>query len=82
MGSIIIINNSSSTCHVFVSKYTQSDGSDDWYTVGPGQRDSWTRNAGWELVAFRSEDNSDRSGVYVRVNSTVQFNGLHNLVVV
>lgn len=73
-GSIIVQNNSAGACHVFVSTYSNSKGSDDWYVLQPGQRDSWDRS-GWELVAFKSGDDTTRSGVYVPKNSTVTFHG-------
>ncbi|KAI0631126.1 hypothetical protein C8Q77DRAFT_1159828 [Trametes polyzona] len=77
-GSIIVVNASSSPCQVFVSKY--SGGNDNWFTLAPGQSDSWARD-GWELVAFKSGDANynDRAGVYVRANSTITYRGLHNI---
>ncbi|KAI0631121.1 hypothetical protein C8Q77DRAFT_1159822 [Trametes polyzona] len=77
-GSIIIVNASSGPCHVFVSKYSYSQGDDSWFTLGPGQRDSWARN-NWELVAFKNDGDSDRSGVYVRADTTVVYHSLHNV---
>ncbi|EIW55180.1 uncharacterized protein TRAVEDRAFT_51309 [Trametes versicolor FP-101664 SS1] len=77
-GSIIVYNATSEPCHVFVSKYSRQSAHDDWYVLQPGQRDSWERD-GWEFVGFKNADDTDRSGVYVRVNTTVTFNGLHNL---
>lgn len=77
-GSIIVYNASSSPCHVFVSKYTNSSGSDDWYTLQPGQRDSWARS-GWELVAFKNGDDSVRNGVYVARDTTVTYNGITSI---
>ncbi|KAI0631114.1 hypothetical protein C8Q77DRAFT_1159815 [Trametes polyzona] len=77
-GSIIVINASSGPCHVFVSKYSHSSGHDDWFTLGPGQRDSWSRD-GWEVVAFKNDGDTDRSGVYVNTNSTVTYHDLHNI---
>lgn len=77
-GSIIIHNASSGPCHVFVSKYSNSSGSDDWFILQAGQSDSWARN-NWELVAFKNGDDTDRGGVYVRVDSTVTYHGVHNI---
>ena len=79
-GSIIVINNGTEACHVFVSKYTNKSASDDWYQVPAGQRESWQRN-GWELVAFKNDSDSDRAGRYVAVNSTVTFKDLGNISV-
>ncbi|KAH9855364.1 hypothetical protein C2E23DRAFT_815531 [Lenzites betulinus] len=77
-GSIIVFNATSSPCHVFVSKYSRSSADDSWFTLAPGARDSWARD-GWEVVAFKNDRDSDRGGVYVRVDSTVTFHGLHNI---
>ncbi|KAL7277302.1 hypothetical protein ACG7TL_009158 [Trametes sanguinea] len=81
MGSIIVINNSSSTISVFVSKYSNSDGSDAWFTLQPGARDSWSRKW-WELVAFKNANDSNRAGVYVPVDSTVTFTDMAHISVV
>ncbi|KAH9855363.1 hypothetical protein C2E23DRAFT_619483 [Lenzites betulinus] len=75
-GSIIVINNTSSPITLFVSKYSRPSANDNWFTLAPGARDSWARD-GWELVAFKNGNDTDRGGVYVKVNSTVTFNGLH-----
>ncbi|KAI0822986.1 hypothetical protein BC628DRAFT_1411990 [Trametes gibbosa] len=75
-GSIIVINATASPCHVFVSKYSRPSAHDDWYTLAPGTRDSWARD-GWEVVGFKNDNDSDRGGVYVRVNTTVTYGGLH-----
>ncbi|KAI0666556.1 hypothetical protein C8Q78DRAFT_984005 [Trametes maxima] len=78
--SIIVANKSSVPIRVFVSKYTNSKGHDDWYTLAPGTSDSWERS-GWELVAFKNDDDSDRSGVYVHANHSVTYHSLHNLTI-
>ncbi|RPD67411.1 hypothetical protein L227DRAFT_23765 [Lentinus tigrinus ALCF2SS1-6] len=70
MGSIIVVNSSSSPIWVFVSKYTNDNGSDQWYKLEPGQRDSWSRN-GWEAVGFKNVQDTDRAGTYVRVNNVM-----------
>ncbi|KAI0631130.1 hypothetical protein C8Q77DRAFT_1159831 [Trametes polyzona] len=79
-GSIIVVNNSGSPCHLFVSKYSRPSAHDDWYTLESGQRESWARD-GWELVAFKNDDDTLRKGVYVRVNSTVTFHNIGNVTV-
>ncbi|KAL7277298.1 hypothetical protein ACG7TL_009154 [Trametes sanguinea] len=81
MGSIIVINNSGSPISVFVSKYSNSDGSDAWFTLQPGGRDSWSRK-GWELVAFKNAKDSNRTGVYVPADSTVTFDDMAHVSVV
>ncbi|KAI0711015.1 hypothetical protein C8T65DRAFT_187148 [Cerioporus squamosus] len=80
MGAIIIVNNSSSAVSVFVSKYSNSSGSDDWFSLGPGKSDSWTRN-GWELVAFKNANDTDRAGRYVRQDAKVTYHDLANITV-
>ncbi|KAI8969778.1 hypothetical protein BD414DRAFT_502618 [Trametes punicea] len=80
MGSIIVSNASSSPITVFVSKYSNSSGDDSWFTVPANTRESWDRN-GWELVAFKNANDTDRAGVYVRVESTVTFHSLSNITV-
>ncbi|KAI0737933.1 hypothetical protein C8Q80DRAFT_283812 [Daedaleopsis nitida] len=78
MGSIIVVNASSQTVSCFVSKYSNSGGDDSWFTLSPGQRDSWGRN-GWELVAFKNAGDTNRGGVYTRVDSTVTFHDFNNI---
>ena len=80
MGAIIVVNNSSAAIHVFVSKYSNSNGSDEWYTIAAGKRDSWARS-GWELVAFKNANDTDRAGKYVPVNSEVVFTDLAHIAV-
>ena len=80
MGAITIINNSSHPIQAFVSKYSNSDGSDKWFTLAPRTRDTWSRKS-WELVAFKNPNDSQRAGVYVRVNSTVTFKSFENIAV-
>ncbi|KAI0676446.1 hypothetical protein C8Q78DRAFT_1073251 [Trametes maxima] len=72
VSNIIVINNSSSAISVFVSKYSNSNGDDSWFTISPGARDSWNR-AGWELVAFKNANDTNRAGVYVPTNAVVTF---------
>ncbi|RDX55353.1 hypothetical protein OH76DRAFT_1338416 [Lentinus brumalis] len=80
MGAIIVVNSSSSPIHVFVSKYSNSNGSDEWFTIAPGKRDSWSRN-GWELVAFKNANDTDRAGKYVPVNTEVVFTDFARIAV-
>lgn len=81
MGSIIVINSSSSHILVFVSKYSNPQGYDDWFKLAPGHRDSWSRSD-WELVAFKDDNDTDRAGVYVRVNSCVTFKSFKEISVI
>lgn len=79
MPAIIVHNASGSAVDLFVSKY--HGGSDEWYTVKAGTRDTWNRDgAGWELVAFKVSG-GDRAGVYVPTNSLVTFKSLNDIVV-
>lgn len=75
MGSIVVINASSEPCHVFVSKWTCSSGEDGWHIIKPGERASWWRE-GWECVGFKNASDTERAGVYVRVNTIVTYQGL------
>ena len=74
MGGITVVNHSPNPIFAFVSKYSNNSGKDDWFPLAPGESDKWDRN-GWELVAFRDRDNTFRRGVYVRVDSTVNYYG-------
>ncbi|KAJ8469109.1 hypothetical protein ONZ51_g9204 [Trametes cubensis] len=78
-GRFYVVNNSSAPVSVFISKYSNPDGSDAWYSISPGKRDAWERN-NWELIAF-TIGNDDRAGVYVKVNKTVVYNSLTDIVV-
>ncbi len=80
MGAIIVVNNSSSPIQVFVSKYSNSNGNDDWFTIAAGKRDSWSRN-GWELVAFKNGNDTNRAGKYVPVDTEVVFTDLAHIAV-
>ncbi|CDO70368.1 hypothetical protein BN946_scf184999.g8 [Trametes cinnabarina] len=73
MSYIIVANDSSETIYVMVSKYsTAPNGDDSWFPVASLSSDTWSRE-GWELVAFKNEQDSRRAGVYVPVDSTVTF---------
>ncbi|KAI0323944.1 hypothetical protein GY45DRAFT_1332085 [Cubamyces sp. BRFM 1775] len=79
-GRLVVVNNSSAPVSAFISKYSYSQGSDAWYSIPAGAADVWARN-NWELIAFTT-GNDDRAGVYVRVNKTVIYNSLDDLVIV
>jgi hypothetical protein len=83
--SIRIVNISGSPIDVFVSKY--NGGNDDWFTLAPGDNDTWNRNRGWELVAFRqpgTDSNSVRAGIYVNVKKTplIEFHSFEDIQLV
>ena len=80
MGTITVYNGSNAAISVFVSKYSNPDGYDHWYSVAPGEVENWGRD-GWELVAFKNKDDSDRAGVYIRTNRTVTFKALDDIEV-
>jgi hypothetical protein len=75
-----VINNSNTAISAFVSKYSNNDGSDAWFELGPGKRDSWNRN-GWELVAFKNANDTRRAGVYVPPGSVVTFYAFDKITV-
>ena len=77
-GSIIVVNASKQDVSAFVSKYSRSSADDNWFKVTAGTRDSWARD-GWELVAFKNSNDTQRAGVYVPVNSTVTFHDFGNI---
>ncbi|KAH9855359.1 hypothetical protein C2E23DRAFT_815495 [Lenzites betulinus] len=80
MGGILVVNASSKPVQVFVSKYTNKDGTDAWYPLAPGGRDTWVRS-GYEVVGFKIDSDADQGGVYVKVNSQVTFHSLTNITV-
>ncbi|KAJ8092626.1 hypothetical protein PM082_006951 [Marasmius tenuissimus] len=82
MGSIIVHNASGrNDIQAFVSKYCDQ-GSDAWYRLDSGQRESWGRKDGWwEFVAFKDDADTQRAGKYVRVNSTVTFHDFNKMIV-
>jgi hypothetical protein len=87
MSKVFVINKSSEAIECFISKYTNSKGSDEWYKLnGPDGSDTWDRGAGWELVAFRrpaSGINPPRAGVYIYIQGgkTVTFYNFGNILV-
>jgi hypothetical protein len=71
--SIIVVNNSTSAINCFVSKYSNSKGDDSWFSIPPtGGRLSWTRS-GWELVAFKNSNDTQRGGIYIPASAIVTF---------
>ncbi|KAI0833307.1 hypothetical protein BC628DRAFT_1414127 [Trametes gibbosa] len=81
MGAIIVANLSTQPVDVFVSKYSNEQGSDAWISIAPGARSHWDRS-GWELVAFKREDTKERHGVYVDENYLIKFYAIGNAKVV
>lgn len=79
-GSMQIQNKSNCRVVCFVSTYSNKDGSDAWYTISSQSGDTWIR-MGWELVAFKDEDDTRRAGVYAPVNSRIIFHSFDNIVV-
>jgi len=79
-GSIIVHNKSKQDIHVFVSKYSNSNGSDEWFVVKAGASDSWSRN-NWEVVAFKNNDDTERAGVYVQTNVKITFGSFGDIKV-
>ncbi|KAH6897812.1 hypothetical protein BKA70DRAFT_1116107 [Coprinopsis sp. MPI-PUGE-AT-0042] len=60
---------------VFVSKYSNSNGSDEWYKVAPDftsrSADTWNRT-GWEVVVFKDPSTGKRRGWYLKGEGTLQ----------
>ncbi|KAI0654350.1 hypothetical protein C8Q70DRAFT_1027673 [Cubamyces menziesii] len=79
-GRFVVVNNSSAPVYAFVSKYSYAQGSDAWYSIPAGAADVWARD-NWELIAFTIGDDN-RAGVYVKVNKTVIYNSISDLVIV
>jgi hypothetical protein len=69
--SIRVANKSGSPIDIFVSKY--NGGNDDWFQIANGDSDTWTRDGGWELVAFRkpgTDSSAQRAGKYINIKRT------------
>lgn len=67
MGTFRVIDGSGSTdTQCFISKYTYSEGSDNWYAIG-STPERWGLGSGWELVAFRTAADCKRRGWYVKI---------------
>ena len=62
MGNFRIYNRTNTKIFVFISKYSNNGGCDEWYPLEAGSYDDWNRN-GREVVAVKFHDN-DRSGIY------------------
>jgi hypothetical protein len=62
MGCFRIYNRTNTKIFVFISKWSNSQGDDEWYPLEVGSYADWIRK-GWELVAVKFYDN-DRSGIY------------------
>lgn len=62
-----MINASREDVYCFVTRF--NGGSDEWFKVRAGYRDSWGRRNGWELVAFTDADDCHHTcgGVRSRV---------------
>jgi hypothetical protein len=69
--AIRIVNKSATPIDAFVSKY--NGGNDDWFPIGSDDSDTWTRDGGWELVAFRkpgTDSSAQRAGKYINIKRT------------
>jgi len=73
-----VINQSGETISVFVSKYTEQDGSDSWFKIQPNAQETFKRK-GWELVAVSFDPDDDRRGVYVKCPATVRIHSKNNI---
>ena len=79
-GHFVVVNNSSATVSAFTSKYSYPKGTDAWQRIPPGASRTWTRDD-WEVIAF-STGADNRAGLYVKVNKTIIYNSLSDLVIV
>ncbi|KAH8800136.1 hypothetical protein DL96DRAFT_866960 [Flagelloscypha sp. PMI_526] len=87
MPIIVVRNKHSTEIDVFVSNYTTSKGNEDWFTLQPEGEDSWQRDEGWELVAFRVNGNgihAPRKGEYIQVNQgrILIFHSMENIQII
>lgn len=64
---------------------TTSGGNGAWFKLAAGdEKDSWKRN-GWETVAFKNEDDTERKGVYVTnrgARVTIDFHGFDKDIII
>ncbi len=66
MAKIKVINASSRSIRVFMSKYSHPNGSDEWFKLVAGDHDFWER-FGWEVIAIEFDD-GDRRGIYIQLS--------------
>ncbi|KNE60790.1 hypothetical protein AMAG_06147 [Allomyces macrogynus ATCC 38327] len=71
---ISVLNYSSVPVQVYVTKYSNDRGSDEWFQLGTQTSDSWAR-PGWEMVVVKSPLGEARTGAYARAGDLVVFNG-------
>ncbi|KAJ3490805.1 hypothetical protein NLI96_g1168 [Meripilus lineatus] len=66
-----IRNTSDHAIKCFVSSY--NGGSDEWYDLSSSYKgDSWKRN-GWEVVAFKNENDTRRVGFYLNTRDKTTY---------
>jgi hypothetical protein len=81
-GSFLVNNRSGAI--VFCCISTASGGNGDWFKLAPGENETW-RRSGWETVAFKNGDDTERKGVYVNnkgTRATIDFHGFDKHIVV
>jgi hypothetical protein len=64
---------------IYASVTTNSGGSSNWFFIKPGGQEPWKRT-GWETVAIKNENDSDRKGIYINnqgSRTTIGFRGLN-----
>jgi hypothetical protein len=79
-GGFLINNRSNITISCWIS--TSSGGSNEWFRMRPGEKDTWKRS-GWETIAFRNEDDTERTGIYVNNRgslTTIDFRGFDQAI--
>jgi hypothetical protein len=80
--SFLVNNRSDTVVLCWIS--TASGGSPSWYKIEPGKNETWKR-LGWETIAFRTEDDKVRKGIYVNnrgTRATLDFHGFDKDIVV
>jgi hypothetical protein len=81
-GSFLVSNRSEKP--VFCCISTASGGNGDWFKLPPGGNDTWARS-GWETVAFKDENDTERKGVYIKTNGSkaiVDFQGFDKEIII
>lgn len=78
----MVENKSGKTVEVFVSRYSNTNGSQAWVTLKHGETDTRPRYY-YELVVFREPGvDAKREGVYVAHDSHIVFNGFGAIEIV
>lgn len=76
---ITVRNKSTATVYCFMTNY--HGGNDDWYKIEPGNSEVYGRYS-WDLVAFKTEADDKRAGVYLNMNRdmTIDFMSFDQII--